>query len=268
MYKLDAKMAFGPGTLRNAIAPVCMLVADSTFMNNSCFGTIGKAGKFCTKLRDDSGDTTCGTRAHVKKAVLQEGYIYFWDASSNIGYCTPTLDSRVKLAGAVWEMRGQELDRVQVKELMEAVTRGDAITVLELVAIKARVLNPSSGVSFTPRKKPRYSEDTWEFPDLENLPAIAEGGPELEGEDLQDHVGRQWKDLVQAVETLKTVAGRNNKYEHELDALGEDINGLRAALARVLNLVGLPVDGIQFDLFGIIDRNKPCWNWTNGYCCL
>jgi hypothetical protein len=129
-----------------------MLVANSAFLNDSCFGTIGKVGKFCTKLRDGSGDTTCGTRAHVKKAVLQEGYLYFWDASSNVGYCTPTLDSRLKLAGAIWGMRGEELGRVQVKELMEAVMQGDAITVAELEAIKARVLNPSSGVSFTPRK--------------------------------------------------------------------------------------------------------------------
>jgi hypothetical protein len=136
MSKLQSKMDTSPRTrsstsLRNAIEPVCMLVANSAFLNDSCFGTIGKVGKFCTKLRDGSGDTTCGTQAHVKKAVLQEGYLYFWDASSNVGYCTPTLDSRLKLAGAIWGMRGEELGRVQVKELMEAVMQGDAITVAE-----------------------------------------------------------------------------------------------------------------------------------------
>jgi hypothetical protein len=241
--------------MSKAFAPVCLLLADSVFLSDCCCGTIGKAGKFCTKRRDNSGDTTCGTRAHLKKATMEEGFIYFWDEPVNIGYLTPSVNSRVKLADVIWEMRGEELPRLQVKELMEAIINGDATSRAELEAIKERTVNPSSGVSFTPRKKPRYSDD-WDFPELELLPTIEEGPDPQDAEELQGHIGRHWKDLVATVETLKSVAGRNTKYEEELDSLGSDIDSLRSALARVNNLVGNPVDGLSFDLFGIIDRNE------------
>ncbi len=71
--------------------------------------------------------------------------------------------------------------------------------------------------SFTP-KKPRYSEDTWEFPNLELLPVIKEGPDFQDMEELQGLIRRQWKGLVSRVETLKSVAGRNNKYEEEFDS--------------------------------------------------
>ena len=90
-----------PIDLKDAFAPVRLLLGDPLFLRTCCFGTVGKSGKFCTRLRDGSGDTTCGTRSHVKKAIVQEGYIYFWDEPMNIGYLTPTLDSRVKLADAI-----------------------------------------------------------------------------------------------------------------------------------------------------------------------
>jgi hypothetical protein len=141
------------------IAPVCLLLADSVFLSTCCFGTIGKGGKFCTKRRDSSSDTTCGTNSHVKKAVLQGGYIYYWDESSNIGYLPPFVVSCIKLANAIWDMRGENLGRVQIKELMEAAIKGDAINQTKLGAIKQRILNPFSRVSFTPRKKPRYSDN-------------------------------------------------------------------------------------------------------------
>jgi hypothetical protein len=192
----------------------------------------------------------------VKKASVQEGYIYFWDEPLNIGYLTPTLDSRIKLADAIWDMRGEELSRIQFKDLMEAVINGDAVTEAELAAIKKRVLNPASGVSYTPRKKPRYSEDTWDFPDMEMLPTIAEGPATEDPEVLQEHIRLHWKSMVQAIEALKSAAGQNTKYEEELDMLGNDIDSVRAALARVTSLVGNPVDGIAFDIFGIMDQNE------------
>jgi hypothetical protein len=61
--------------VKAAIEPVCLLLADPAFLNDHCCGTIGKAGKLCTKHRDMTGDTTCGTKAHVKKATMQEGHI-------------------------------------------------------------------------------------------------------------------------------------------------------------------------------------------------
>jgi hypothetical protein len=88
------------------------------------------------------------------------------------------------------------------------------------------------------------------------LPTIEEGPDPLDPRALQDHIGSQWRTVVTAVEALKAVAGRNNKYELELDALGSDIDSLRAALSRLTNLVGSPVDGLSFDLYAIIDRNE------------
>jgi hypothetical protein len=141
---------------------------------------------------------------------------------------------------------------------MEAASRGDAIDSVELGAIKQRILNPSSGVSFTPRKKPRYSDDSWEFAGggLDVLPSIEEAPDSSDPAALQEHIGRQWSTVITAVETLKSVAGRNNKYELELDALGSDIDSLRAAISRLTTLVGSPVDGLSFDLYGIMDRNE------------
>ena len=89
----------------------------------------------------------------MKKATVQEEHIYFWDEGLNIGYLTPTIDIRAMLANNIWEMRGEELGRVQVKELMEAAIQGDAINVSELVAIKQRVLNPLSGGEFHPKEE-------------------------------------------------------------------------------------------------------------------
>jgi hypothetical protein len=58
------------------------------------------------------------------------------------------------------------------------------------------------------------------------------------------------------VEALKMAAGRNNIYELELDALGADIDSLHAAFSQLTTLVGTPVDGLSFDLYGIMDRNE------------
>lgn len=235
-----------------AIAPVRLLLADSGFLSNSCCGVIGKSGKFCTRRRDDSGDTTCGIRAHVKKGEVAESHIYFWEETSNVAHLTPAMDSRIKLAEAIWDMRGEDLTRIQFVELMEAAITGDASSVTELAEIKTRVLDPTSKISFTPRKKPRYSTDAWEFPDLQVLEEIPEIPGGLDDFAVQDHIAGHWKSLVTTVESLKSVAGRNSKYETELDSLGGDIDGLRSALARMQTLLGHPADGLSFDLYAIV----------------
>jgi hypothetical protein len=191
-------------------------------------------------------------RSHVKKADLKVDHIYFWEPQKNLGHTYPALDTRVALANAIWQMRGDELTRVQFKELIEAVIAGDAA---ELAIVKSRTLDPGEGVSFTPTKKPRYS-DGWDFPDIEILPPLEEVPEDQDIKDSQIHIAKQWKNVVQSVETLKTVAGRNTRYEAEMENLGNDIDSIRSALARIQNLVGSPTDGIAFDLFAIVDRNE------------
>jgi hypothetical protein len=39
---------------------------------------------------------------------MHELHIYLWNNAVNIGYLMPALDSWVKLADTIWEMRGEE----------------------------------------------------------------------------------------------------------------------------------------------------------------
>jgi hypothetical protein len=139
---------------------------------------------------------------------------------------------------------------------MEAAITSDASSLSELAEIKIRVLEPTSKISFTPRKKPRYSTDRWEFPDLQVLEEIPEIPDGMDDFAVQDHIAGHWKNLVTTVDSLKSVAGRNSKYEIELDSLGGDIDGLRSALARMQTLLGHPVDGLSFDLYAIVGGNE------------
>jgi hypothetical protein len=82
-----------------------------------------------------------------------------------VAYCKPSLDMNYDLANcAVWGMKEELLTRVQFCKLVQLVTLQTVTLEEELLASKERVLNPSKGVSFTPRKKPRFSSDpTWEY---------------------------------------------------------------------------------------------------------
>jgi hypothetical protein len=52
----------------------------------------------------------------------------------------------------------------------------------ELLDTKIHVLHPAKGVSFTPRRKPRFSSNySWEYAEDELLPAINEFPPSIEG---------------------------------------------------------------------------------------
>jgi hypothetical protein len=51
-------------------------------------------------------------------------------------------------------------------------------------------------------------------------------------------------------------AGRHFSYEPELTEQSSNSDGLGAALARLNNLVGLPEDGIAFDLFAILNKDE------------
>jgi hypothetical protein len=182
--------------------------------------------------------------------------MYVWEETTNVAYLTPAIDSRVKLADEIWEMRSEELTRVQFSELMEAAISGDAQSADELSTIKTRVLDPGANVRFTPRKKPRYSSDTWVLPNLDLLEPIVEFPDAMDESGVPATIAGQWKDLVIAVETLKSVAGRNTNYETELDSLGVDIDSLRSALARMRTLLGSPTGGLAFNLFAIVEANE------------
>jgi hypothetical protein len=74
-----------------------------------------------------------------------------------VAYSQPALDMSYELAGCVWDMKMDILTRVQFRELVQLVTSQAVTTKEELIATKERVMNPAKGVSFTPRKKPRFS---------------------------------------------------------------------------------------------------------------
>jgi hypothetical protein len=185
-------------------------------------------------------------------------HIYFWDIARNHGHLDPALDAKSPHAEAIWDMRWEELSRIQFKELVEAVQGkgGEMIDESDLKVVKAKILNPSSGVSFTPRKKARYSAESWEFPDVEVLGVIEEGPDPSDQEAILEHVAQQWKGAAQAIEALKSMSGKSARYEEEMDSLGADIDidSLRSAMTRLSTLVGTPVDGIAFDLFAMVDH--------------
>jgi hypothetical protein len=59
-------------------------------------------------------------------------------------------------------------------------------------------MNPAKGVSFTSRKKPRFSEDSsWEYTKEELLPSILEAPGDVEA--LQDHIAENWLVMIKAV---------------------------------------------------------------------
>ena len=116
-------------------------------------------------------------------------------------------------------MRGGELTRVEFKELAEAAKGGVVQDIAEFDIVKTKIFDPLSGVSFTPQKKVRYSDDSWEYPDVEMLPTISEGPDTGNEDEMASHIKTQWKGVVQAVEALKTMAAKNTKYETEIDNL-------------------------------------------------
>jgi hypothetical protein len=80
---------------------------------------------------------------------------------------------------------------VQFKELIEAVKGGEMLDESDLKIVTAKIFNPSSGVSFTPRKKARYADNSWEFAEVEFWETIKEGPDSTDREALQVHIGEQ-----------------------------------------------------------------------------
>jgi hypothetical protein len=97
------------------------------------------------------------------------------------------LSTDFDLSDDIWNMRTEYLTRVQFRELVFLVRTQDVTMVEELEDAKARIMNPAKGVSFTPRKKPRFLTDSsWEYAEADVLPRIPEV-PSTPG-GLQDHI--------------------------------------------------------------------------------
>lgn len=233
---------------------VCMFLTTTEKLAATCLGCIGAKGeKFCTKKKTVPGEQgTCGVNSHTKKAIVKANHAFFQDDIREIAYSKPSLDMNYDLASCVWEMKGDIITRVQFRELVQLVTSQAVTTKEELLATKERVMNPSKGVSFTPRKKPRFSsEPTWEYAEEDVLPTIAEA-PNSDDE-LQEHIVQNWGAMIRTVELVKANMSKNKRYESEIVRLGEDINDLRSLASRLMSLVGTPADGIKYDLFAILD---------------
>jgi hypothetical protein len=86
------------------------------------------------------------------------------------------------------------------------------------------------------------------------LPTISEA-PEA-ASDIHNHMLEHWGAMVQGMKLLKSMGAKHERYESEIMRVSKDINTLNMALARQEKLLGSPADGIQFDLFGIVDKNE------------
>jgi hypothetical protein len=244
-------------TADEGILPVCMFVTSSENVGRDmCLGCVGTKGeKFCTRRKTEHDAwMTCGTNAHGKKAQLDEDQIYFWDSLRNVGYLQDSLPTSFGLASSVYELRGADLTRVQFTEMVAMVKSREVETPDELKAVLGRIANPAKGVTFTPRKKPKFSGDEshWDYVDVGSMPVIEEAPQEDDG-NLQDHIMVNWGTLVKTVEAIKTTAAKSTKYEDEIHRLGEDVDGLNALMSRLQSLMGSPKDGMSFDLFAMMD---------------
>jgi hypothetical protein len=57
--------------------------------------------------------------------------------------------------------------------------------------------------------------------------------------------------MLKTVEMVKGNMGKQKRYETEILRLSEDIDDLRSLASRLISLVGLPSDGIKYDLFNV-----------------
>jgi hypothetical protein len=196
---------------------------------------------------------TCGVNAHAKKVILDPDHLYYWDSVKEQGFSTPGLNMTYLLAMGLFDLRGEPLTRVQFKELVDLLVNREVSTVEELLDAKDRVLNPARGVSFTTRKKPRFSSGLMDdYADIEVMPTIGELPDSPQG--LQDHMTDNWSAMIKTVDAVKSNVARNKRYEVKITRLSNDMNQLRALATRLNSLLGPPTDGIQFDLIGIVDR--------------
>jgi hypothetical protein len=252
-----ARTAFGhEGTAQEVgIQPICMFLTSDSNVLLHCMGCVGQKGeKFCTKRRNGSGEQdTCGVQSHTKKAIFDTDHVYYWDEGKHQGYVEPPLSMTYELAPALYDMRGEEMTRVEFKELVGLITTRKVTASAELFEVKERLTKPVA-VSFTPRKKPRFSEESmYDYAETDLLPTISEA-PEATS-DIQDHVIEHWSSMVKGMQLLKDMGTKHSRYETEILRISDDIDTLNMSSARLENLVGTPADGIQFSS---TKMKKPC----------
>ena len=192
-----------------------MFIMSPENVNENCLGCVGMKGeKFCTRRKTEHDAwMTCGTNAHGQKAQLDEDQIYFWDSLRNVGYLQDSLPTSFGLASSVYELRGADLTRVQFTKMVAMVKSREVEAPDELKAVLGRIANPAKGVTFTPRKKPKFSGDEshWDYVDVASMPAIEEA-PQEDDVNLQDHIMVNWGTLVKTVEAIKSTAAKSTKY--------------------------------------------------------
>jgi hypothetical protein len=134
----------------------CMFLTTLSNLDAACLGCVGSKGeKFCTKAKIGKGEQdTCGVNSHTKKAIVKAWHIFYADGPKQQGYVSPSLHNDYNMASSVWDMRSEDITRVQFRELADLVKTQAVTTKEELLDAKTRVLNPAKGVSFTPRKNP------------------------------------------------------------------------------------------------------------------
>jgi hypothetical protein len=236
-----------------------MFLASDENSTSMCLGCVGSTGeKFCTKRKVGNGEQdTCGINAHGKKALLVPNNVYYWESGKDHGYLKPSLPIATTLAESVYDLRAEPLSRVHFKELVDLVQHGDVGSVEELIDSKDRIINPSRGVSFTPRKKPRFSNSFLDdYSEMDVMASIEEVPTELEA--VQAHMIENWPTMVRTIESFKGTAARSLRYEEEITRMSEDVDQLRALSSRLNTLVGKPTEGIQFGLIGIVDKLEGC----------
>jgi hypothetical protein len=124
---------------------------------------------------------------------------------------TRLLGTRIafSLAGSsLYALRGEVLTRVQFNRLVGAIKSQAVTTPEELFDVKDR-MTAGSGMSFTPRKKPRFSpESSYEYVKADLLPTIGEAPSSPGG--VQDHMTEHWSDMVNTIHILKDMSQKHS----------------------------------------------------------
>jgi hypothetical protein len=163
---------------------------------------------------------TCSINAHSKKVLSEPNHIYYWDSPKEHGFQTPALNRAIPLANSILDLKAEALTRIQFKKLVNLVLDNEVGSAEELLLAKDRVMNPASGVSFTPRKKPRFSSDQFDkYTELELMPTIKELPEDPDG--MPEQKLANWETVVKLVNSIKGTAGRGQRYEKEIHRLLE-----------------------------------------------
>jgi hypothetical protein len=67
----------------------------------------------------------------------------------------------------------------------------------------------------------------------------------------------RWSTMITVIKILKdSMSHKHSRYKPEILCISDDIDCLNVSLARLKSLVGSAADGIQFNLFGIVNSKN------------